>query len=98
VTAELVRADATTHAPGPVDLVLTNPPLGGRIRGDAAELLARALPNFARALAPRGRLVWITPATRRTSPVAERLGLRRTAQLAVDLGGVRGHVERWDRP
>jgi 23S rRNA G2445 N2-methylase RlmL len=98
VTAELVRADATTHAPGPIDLILTNPPLGGRIRGDAAELLARSLPNFWRTLARGGRLVWITPATRRTSPVAERLGFRRSAQLAVDLGGVRGHAERWDRP
>ena len=98
VTAQLVRADATTHAPGPIDLILTNPPLGGRIRGDAAELLVRALPNFWRALVRGGRLVWLSPATRRTSPVAERLGFRRTTQLAVDLGGVRGHVERWDRP
>jgi len=97
VTAELALADARTHAPGPVDLVITNPPLGSRVAVDAARLLVEALPSFARQLAPGGRLVWITPAPRKTSPIAEQLGLRRTRALAVDLGGVRGQLERWDR-
>jgi hypothetical protein len=97
VTATLAIADARTHAPGPVDLILTNPPLGSRVQLDAAALLIAALPGFARALAPRGRLVWITPSPRRTSPVAEQLGLVRTRGLSVDLGGVRGQLERWDR-
>ena len=97
VTADLALADARTHAPGPVDLVLTNPPLGSRVRVDAGALLATALPHFARQLAPGGRLVWITPAAKRTGPVAERAGLRRTRALPVDLGGVRGVLERWER-
>ncbi len=97
LTATLSRADACTHAPGPVDLVITNPPLGSRVRVDAAGLLVAALPNLARQLAPGGRLVWITPATRKTSPAATALGLTRSVELAVDLGGVRGHLERWDR-
>jgi hypothetical protein len=97
VSAVLAAADARTHAPGPVDLILTNPPLGSRIQLDAAALLVAALPSFARALAPRGRLVWITPSPRKTSPVAEQLGLARTHRYAVDLGGVRGQLERWDR-
>jgi hypothetical protein len=97
VAGELTLADARTHAPGAVDLILTNPPLGSRVRLDAGALLAEALPNFARALARGGRLVWITPAPKRTGPVAERLGLRRTRALAVDLGGVRGTLERWER-
>ena len=97
VDAKLVRADARTHDPGDVDLIVTNPPLGSRVQLDAAALLVAALPNFARALAPGGRLVWITPAQRKTTKVAEELGLRRTRSLAVDLGGVRGHLERWDR-
>jgi hypothetical protein len=97
VTATLAVADARTHAPQPVDLIITNPPLGSRVQVDAAALLVAALPSFARALAPRGRLVWITPASKRTSPVAERLGLRRTRDLAVDLGGVRGRLECWER-
>jgi len=97
VSAELAVADARSHAPGPIDLILTNPPLGSRIQLDAAALLMAALPSFARALAPRGRLVWITPSPRKTSPVAEQLGLTRTRRYAVDLGGVRGQLERWDR-
>ena len=97
VTAELVTADARSHDPGPVDLVVTNPPLGSRVQLDAAALLVAALPNLARHLAPGGRLVWITPARRKTTPVAEELGLRRVLALHVDLGGVRGQLERWDR-
>jgi SAM-dependent methyltransferase len=97
VTATLAIADARTHAPGPQDLVITNPPLGSRVQVDAAALLCAALPGFARALAPNGRLVWITPASRKTTPVAEQLGLRRTRDLAIDLGGVRGRLERWER-
>lgn len=97
VAAELVAGDARRHAPGPVDLILTNPPLGSRVQVDAAMVLVDAVPNFARALAPGGRLVWITPSPRRTGPAAARLGLRLTRHHAVDLGGVRGQLERWDR-
>lgn len=97
VTAQLAIADARTHASGPLDLIITNPPLGGRLRGDAAALLCEALPHFARQLAPGGRLVWITPVARRTTPVAERSGLRIARWLDVDLGGIRGRLERWER-
>jgi len=100
VSAELGIGDARTHAPGPagsIDLVITNPPLGSRVQLDAAALLVAALPNLVRALAGGGRLVWITPAPRRTAPVAEQLGLVRIRSHAVDLGGVRGQIERWDR-
>lgn len=95
--ATLVQADARTYDAGDIDLVVTNPPLGSRVQLDAAALLVAALPNFARALAPGGRLVWITPAQKKTTKIAEELGLRRTRSLAVDLGGVRGHLERWER-
>jgi hypothetical protein len=97
LTATLALADARTHSPGAVDLVITNPPLGSRVAVDAARLLADTLANIARQLAPGGRLVWITPAPGKTGPVAERLGLRRTRALPIDLGGVRGQLERWDR-
>lgn len=101
VPAELARGDARSYAPGPVDLVITNPPLGSRVHVDAIALLTEALPNLVRQLAPGGRLVWILPAQRRgrdaLAQAAERLGLRRTRSLPVDLGGVRGNLERWDR-
>ncbi|HET7505688.1 MAG TPA: HEAT repeat domain-containing protein [Kofleriaceae bacterium] len=96
VPATLAIADARIHVPGPVDLVVTNPPLGSRVKLDAAALLVAALPGFARALVPGGRLVWITPAPRRTTPVAEQLGLVRRRSHPVDLGGVRGQLERWE--
>ena len=96
--SSLERADARTHAAGPFEAIITNPPLGGRIRGDAGALLVEALPNLARQLVPGGRLVWITPAPRKTGPAAEALGLRRIRTFAVDLGGVRGQLERWERP
>lgn len=95
ITATLEQRDARELAPGPLDLVITNPPLGSRVQVDAAALLAGILPHLVRQLAPGGRLVWITPAPRRTGPIAERLGLRRTLALPVDLGGVRGQLERW---
>jgi len=97
VEAKLVNADARTYDPGSVDLIVTNPPLGSRVQLDAAALLVACLPSFAKALAPGGRLVWITPAPKKTTKVAEQLGLRRTRSLAVDLGGVRGQLERWER-
>jgi hypothetical protein len=97
VTARVERGDARQLDPGRVDVIITNPPLGSRVHVDAAALLGDCLPHFARVLAPRGRLVWITPASKKTSPLAERAGLRRVRSLPVDLGGVRGHLERWDR-
>lgn len=98
VVATLVHGDARAHDPGAIDLIITNPPLGSRVRVDAAGLLVAALPNLARRLVPGGRLVWITPATRQTAPVAARLGLTCSLHVSVDLGGVRGTLERWDRP
>jgi len=97
VRAELVQADARTHAVAAVNAIVTNPPLGSRVQLDAPALLAAALPQLARQLAPGGRLVWITPAPRRTGPVAQAAGLRLARALRVDLGGVRGQVERWER-
>lgn len=98
VAADLTLADARSHVAGAVDLVITNPPLGSRVRLDAPALLADALPNLARQLAPGGRLVWITPAPRKTTPIAEALKLRCVRSLPVDSGGVRGQLERWDAP
>ncbi|HET9624698.1 MAG TPA: methyltransferase domain-containing protein [Kofleriaceae bacterium] len=97
VDAALAIADARSHDLADLDLIISNPPLGSRVQLDAGALLAAALPNFARALGRGGRLVWITPVARITSPVAERLGLVRRWSAAVDLGGVRGQLEQWQR-
>lgn len=98
----LERADARGYLPGnrpgTIDLIASNPPLGGRLRGDAGQLLCDALPGFAAALRRGGRMVWITPAPRRTSPVAEALGLVLERAFDVDLGGLRARLERWRKP
>ena len=96
VTGSLVLADARRHSPGAVDAIVTNPPLGSRVRLDAGELLVECVGHFARQLAPNGRLVWITPVPRKTEVVAKRCGLRMTRSIEIDLGGVHGRLERWD--
>jgi hypothetical protein len=97
IDVTLALADARVHVAGPVAAIVTNPPLGSRVKVDAGALLVEAAPHLVAQLAPGGRLVWITPAPRRTTPILERLGLRRSRALPVDLGGVRGQLERWDR-
>lgn len=93
------RFDPHSLAPDvpPVTLIISNPPLGGRIRGDAPQLLADAMPHFARQLAPAGRLVWVTPAPYRTDPVGLGLKLRLMRDIPVDLGGITAHVQRWQK-
>jgi hypothetical protein len=93
--AVLLLDDARTAPVRDVDLILTNPPLGRRLRGDPAALLLAALPTFAAALRPGGRLLWITPLPHRTEPAARALGLRLDHRRTVDLGGFDGTVERW---
>ncbi|MEO6774646.1 MAG: methyltransferase, partial [Kofleriaceae bacterium] len=96
--AVLVHGDArAATGDGDVELAITNPPLGSRIQVQAGALLVAVLPVIARRLARGGRLVWITPAPQQTTPVAEQLGLRRTFHTGIDLGGVRGRLERWQR-
>ena len=98
LTATLVQGDSRA-AQGQEDceLIITNPPLGSRVQVDAAALLVEMLPVIARRLTRGGRLVWITPAPKQTTPVAEALNLRRGFWAPIDLGGVRGRLESWTR-
>lgn len=98
VTARLACSDARVYSCYPVAAIVTNPPLGSRVQVDAAALLVDAVDHFARQLGDGGRLVWITPAPRKTTPAAEAAGLVRVRSLAIDLGGVYGHLERWNKP
>lgn len=83
-------------APFRATLIISNPPLGGRIRGDMPNVLVEALPNIVAQLERGGRLVWFTPAPQRTDPVAARLGLRLQSSTAVNLGGIIAHAQRWE--
>ena len=96
-TLELGDARAATGTRD-LDLVITNPPLGGRVQVDAPALLAQLLPVIARRLARGGRLVWIVPAAAapHLGKLADQLRLRRITSQTVDLGGIRGLLERRD--
>lgn len=92
-------ADATTHAPAGVTLILTNPPMGRRVhRGDVAPLLTTFLAHAGRVLRPGGRLVWISPLPRVTHSAALHAGLRCRQTRTVDMGGFSGQLEVWVRP
>lgn len=95
--AELTRVDALVYTPRPVDIIITNPPMGMRLRGDVGALLEQFATRVAGRLTPRGRLVWLTPVPGRTGPPLRASGLRRTFARDVDLGGHEVMLERWER-
>jgi 23S rRNA G2445 N2-methylase RlmL len=95
--AELVERDARAAPPlqEPPTLILTNPPMGRRVhrQGDLAGLLERFIEGAARALAPGGRLVWISPFPGRTEAAARRSGLRPTLLAPIDMGGFEAQIQ-----
>jgi 23S rRNA G2445 N2-methylase RlmL len=97
--ASLVQADATTHAPPGVTLILTNPPMGRRVaRGELAPLLDRFLAHAARALVPGGRLVWLSPMPERTRGRLAAAGLVLDQAREVDMGGFSAELQQATRP
>ncbi len=95
---KLERADARTHRPRDVTLVITNPPMGRRIQdGKLDTFLTAALQNISRAIVPGGRLVWITPRPKTTNAVLERVGLKRERDFIVDMHGFAAHLQHWSR-
>lgn len=86
--ATVERADACTHAPEGVTLIVTNPPMGRRVhRGTHADLLERFTSHAARVLVPGGALVWLVPEPRRIRERAEAAGLVVERAFTVDMGG-----------
>jgi predicted RNA methylase len=98
LTADLRVGDALELHPPEVTCIVTNPPLGRRVRGDAPALLEHFARHAAEVLVRGGRLVWITPVPQRTERAAQTAGLRLASRLMVDLGGFDAALERWDRP
>ena len=93
----LVHADALTYTPPRVDVIITNPPMGMRLRGDVGALLEAFARRVPERLTPRGRLVWLTPVPQRTGAALIAVGLRRSFARVVDLGGHEVTLERWQR-
>ncbi len=98
--AEVACADARQGPPGPVTLVLTNPPMGRRVvrRAELGPLLDRVVQVASRALAPGGRMVWVSPLGARTAACARAEGMRVSHVCEVDLGGFSAALQRFDRP
>ncbi len=94
----LARADARRHRPRGVTLVLTNPPMGRRVQsGKLDDLLVAFVDDVARVLVRGGRFVWITPRAKTTNVALERVGLRKTHDLVVDMRGFAANLQRWTR-
>lgn len=97
----LERADArSSRPPRAPSLIVTNPPFGRRVaRGsDLDALYERFLENAARALAPSGRLVWITPRPEPCARLADELGLEPTVRQQIDMGGFAAELQAYVKP
>lgn len=97
IQAKLEQRDALDPAPQGVTLILTNPPMGRRASRAAGldERLDGFVAHAARALAPRGRLVWMAPWPKRARAAGERAGLALDWARAVDMGGFDAELQRW---
>jgi 23S rRNA G2445 N2-methylase RlmL len=89
-------SDCMTHDPGKTTLVLTNPPMGRRLLRDGSlgPLLERFIDHVAKVLAPKGRLVWLSPLGARTAARARAKGLSVELEEEVDMGGFRARLQR----
>jgi len=98
--AQLEEADAWSHAPHGVTLVITNPPMGRRAARAAglAERLDRFVAHAASVLRAGGRLVWIAPWPSRARARAKASGLSLDWASTIDMGGFDAELQRWIKP
>jgi 23S rRNA G2445 N2-methylase RlmL len=97
IEARLEQRDALDPAPTGVSLIVTNPPMGRRASRAVGldERLDRFLAHAARALVPRGRLVWMAPWPKRARVAGQRAGLVLEWASTVDMGGFDAELQRW---
>jgi 23S rRNA G2445 N2-methylase RlmL len=104
VEARLERADALDTTPPGVTLLLTNPPMGRRVRAGDHEGLAPFLERFiahaARVLVPgRGaRFVWVSPRGALTRAAAKRAGFVLERSQPIVMGTHEAEIQRFSRP
>jgi HEAT repeat protein/predicted RNA methylase len=94
---KLQQQDALGPAPEGLTLVITNPPMGRRASRAAGldDMLDRFVEHAARALTPRGRLVWMAPWPKRSRAAGQRAGLTLDWARLVDMGGFDAELQRW---
>jgi 23S rRNA G2445 N2-methylase RlmL len=93
---KIEKGDARRDGPAETPtLLISNPPFGKRIKSDGSvpELLDAVLGNAARRLAPKGRVVWISPVADRTARAADRHGFNVERRQPVDGGGIPAEIQ-----
>lgn len=86
--ATLAVADACTwRPPRPPTLIISNPPMGHRVRGESPipTLLSAAIDHWATVAAAGARIVWLSPAAEQT---ATHPAVRVRQRMPVDIGGL----------
>jgi predicted RNA methylase len=97
LVATLAVGDATTwRPPQPPTLVITNPPMGHRVRGETevAELMDRALSHWLDVVDAGARIVWLSPTPEQT---AAHRGVLVQLRRRVDLGGLAAELQVLER-
>lgn len=94
---ELSVHDAAAGAPRGLrpTLVITNPPMGRRVhrQADLRAFLRGFVAGVARALAPGGRFVWVSPFPAETRAAASAAGLVARRSHVVDMGGFDAEIQ-----
>ena len=99
VTLELVLEDALRSPFRGATLVITNPPMGRRVkrREDLHAFFDQLIDHLATVLAPGGRVVWISPLPARTARRAAERGFEIPLRRTVDMGGFDAEIQIFQR-
>jgi 23S rRNA G2445 N2-methylase RlmL len=97
--AQLSREDARGARIPELSCVISNPPMGRRVmRGeDVAATLGDVIRAAGHTLVPGGRIVLLSPHPMSTDRVARSIGLEKTIDRRVDLGGFDAVLQRFER-
>lgn len=93
----LVQSDALKYETK-VSLVLTNPPMGRRVKHhDAEKILVAFVNRLPKILEAGGRLVWISPFPEVLDPILLRNGFSKSFSVKVDMGGFAAEMQKWKK-
>lgn len=96
VQISLTAGDALGPPPPGLTRIITNPPMGRRVRrGEATELLQRFAAHAAQILPRGGQLTWIAPQPQHTSPILRDGGLRCRGEHRIDMNGFWASLQVW---
>ena len=99
VQISLTAGDALGPPPPGLTRIITNPPMGRRVRrGEATELLQRFAAHAAKILPRSGQLTWIAPQPQHTSPILRDGGLRCLSEHRIDMNGFWASLQVWVKP